>query len=155
MSSTSLNSFCRATLCIARLMLWRVVHLSVRLSVGHVRVFYRIEWTYPQKFLTLCQPHHSSFSCETLWRNSDGVALTGVWIWKLWIPDHLLAADGMDLTFVHFYPGNSGTKRHAVSRCVSVLQCHSRSSKVIQIGTNRKPVWDFLLVANSSLSCVW
>jgi len=30
------------------------------------------------------------------------------------------------------------------------IQGHSRSFKVIQIGTNRKPVCDFLLVINSN-----
>jgi len=30
------------------------------------------------------------------------------------------------------------------------IQGHPRSSKVIEVGTNRKPVCDFLLVINSS-----
>ena len=30
-----------------------------------------------------------------------------------------------------------------------VIQAHPRSSKVIEVGTNRKPVCDFLLVINS------
>jgi len=31
-----------------------------------------------------------------------------------------------------------------------VVQGHPRSSKVIEVGTNRKPVCDFLLVINSN-----
>ena len=30
------------------------------------------------------------------------------------------------------------------------VQCHSRSPKVIEVGTNRKPVCDFLLLINSN-----
>jgi len=37
--------------------------------------------------------------------------------------------------------------------CYAVLG-HSRSSKVIEVGTNRKPVCDFLLVINSRLTII-
>ena len=50
---------------------WFLRCLSVRLSVTFV---YRVEksWhTYLQTFFTVGQPHHSSFSCQTLWQYSD------------------------------------------------------------------------------------
>ena len=35
------------------------------------------------------------------------------------------------------------------------LYSSSRSSKVIDLGVNRKPICDFLLVINSNFSCIW
>jgi len=45
-----------------------------------------------------------------------------------------------------------GSKRRIFSatECVLAVQGHSGSSKVDNFGTNRKRVWDFLLVINSN-----
>jgi len=47
----------------------------------------------------------------------------------------------------------AGSKRciFAATECVSAVQGHSRSFKVIDFGTNRKRVCDFLLVRHSNV----
>ena len=49
-----------------------------------------------------------------------------------------------------------GSKRRILTatECVLAVQCHLRSSKVDDFGTNRKRVCDFLLVINSNYGLI-
>ena len=57
--------------------------------------------------------------------------------------------------FIHICAVGSKRRIFSATECVLAVQGHSRSPKVIDFGTNRKRIYDFLLVINSNhgLSC--
>ena len=69
-------------------------------------------------------------------------------------PDYISAADSMGLSafkFLWWAQTHKITQNSEITRPYS----SSRSSKVINIGVNRKPICDFLLLINSNFSRIW
>jgi len=63
---------------------------------------------------------------------------------------YIFAADSLGLSSFNFFVVGSERRIFCVTECVSAVQGHPGLSKVIDFGTNRKGVYDFLLVVNSN-----
>ena len=68
------------------------------------------------------------------------------WNWETIFTDNI----GLYSTTAIFGQQRNGNRRKTQYKGYNDVQGHPRSSKVIEVGTNRKPVCDFLLVINSN-----
>jgi len=63
---------------------------------------------------------------------------------------YIFVADSMGLSSFTFEQWAPKDCIFSATECVLAVQGHSRSSKVNDFGTNRKLIYDFLLVINSN-----